>query len=82
MIETSRNERTSTRQLISPVLAVICLAVMFLLSLLCPILTILRFPFNLVGVLTGGTGLAISFIAHRQFKKACFVTHVTPCTWA
>jgi protein-S-isoprenylcysteine O-methyltransferase Ste14 len=70
MIETSRNERTSTRQLISPVLAVICLAVMFLLSLLCPILTILCFPFNLVGVLTGGTGLAISFIAHRQFKKA------------
>jgi protein-S-isoprenylcysteine O-methyltransferase Ste14 len=69
MIKTVVYERTSTRQLISPVLAGFCLALMFLLSLLCPILPILRFPFNLVGVLIGGTGLGLSFMAHRQFKR-------------
>ena len=69
MINISGNEQTSTRQLISPVLAGFCLAIMFLLGLLWPILPILRFPFNLVGALIGGTGLGISLMAHSQFKK-------------
>ena len=69
MIQISTEERTSTQQLISPVLTMICLVTMFLLSWFCPILRILRFPFNLVGVLVGGTGLAICFAAQRQFKR-------------
>jgi protein-S-isoprenylcysteine O-methyltransferase Ste14 len=70
MIQTNGKERASTKQLISPVLAVICLATMFLLSRLWPIRPILHFPFTLVGVFVGGTGLAISLAAHQQFKKA------------
>jgi len=69
MADVKGNGRTSTRQLISPVLAVICLAIMFLLSWLWPFLRILHFPFNLVGMLIGGFGLAICFAAQRQFKK-------------
>jgi len=70
MIKTNENERTSARQLIAPVLTVICLAVMFLLGWLCPIVPVLRFPFNLAGVCIGGAGLAICLAAHRQFKQA------------
>jgi protein-S-isoprenylcysteine O-methyltransferase Ste14 len=70
MIKTHENERTSTRQLISPVLAVICLTLIFLLSWLWPILWFLRFPFNLVGMLVGQIGLVICLTAHRQFKQA------------
>ncbi len=70
MIKTNDRERTATRQLISPVLAVICLGIMVLLDRLWPVWTVLRFPFNLVGVLIGGTGLAICLAAHRQFMEA------------
>ena len=68
MINPNRNERTYTRQLISPVLTAICLVTMFLMSRLCPILQILRFPFNLGGMLIGGSGLAVCYAAHHQFK--------------
>jgi len=69
MIKANENEGSSTRQLIAPVLAVICLAIMIPLGWLWPILTILRFPFNLGGLLVGGAGLAICFAAQRQFKQ-------------
>ena len=70
MIQTSENKRASARQLIAPVLTVICLAVMLLLGWLCPIVLLLRFPFNLVGVPIAGTGLAVCLAAHRQFMQA------------
>ena len=69
MIKASENEQSSTRQLIAPVLAVICLAIMVLLNWLWPILTILRFPFNLGSLFIGGAGLAICLAAQRQFKQ-------------
>jgi protein-S-isoprenylcysteine O-methyltransferase Ste14 len=49
-------------------LAVICLAIMFLLHWLWPLL-IIHPPFNLAGFLLVGTGLAICFRAQRQFRK-------------
>jgi protein-S-isoprenylcysteine O-methyltransferase Ste14 len=58
------------RQLISPVLAVICLGVMLLLDWLCPILFFVSFPLNLAGLLPVGVGLTLSFAAQRQFQKA------------
>ncbi len=64
------NQRSPAWQLISPVLAMICLAAMLLLNRLCPILHVLRFPFDLIGLLVGGFGLAICCAAHRQFKRA------------
>jgi protein-S-isoprenylcysteine O-methyltransferase Ste14 len=58
-----------TKQLISPVLASICLALMLLLHWFYPIGQWLYFPLNLAGLLPGGMGLATCFTAHRQFKK-------------
>jgi protein-S-isoprenylcysteine O-methyltransferase Ste14 len=69
MITATRNRIASRRQLISPVLAMICLAIMFLLGWLWPAMPILPFPFNLAGFFIGGTGLAICFAAQQQFKK-------------
>ncbi len=70
MIKTKDGGQVTPRQLISPVLAAICLTLMVLLDRLCPVLAILRFPSNLAGVLVGGSGLAICLTARRQFKKA------------
>lgn len=64
-----KNEPRTNRQLISPVLTVICLAVMFLLNWFFPLATIVQPSFVLVGLLIGGFGLAICFTAHGQFKK-------------
>jgi protein-S-isoprenylcysteine O-methyltransferase Ste14 len=58
-----------TKQLISPVLASICLALMLFLHWFYPIGQWFYFPLNLAGLLLGGLGLAICFAAHRQFKK-------------
>jgi protein-S-isoprenylcysteine O-methyltransferase Ste14 len=69
MTTASRNQQITTKQLICPVLAVICLAIMFMLGWLWPIMLIFWFPLNLAGLLLGGVGLAISFAAQQQFKK-------------
>jgi protein-S-isoprenylcysteine O-methyltransferase Ste14 len=69
MIKPGTNEPTFTCQLISPVLAVICLAGMCILDRFYPILPILRFPLNLAGLFIGGIGLAVCWVAHRQFKR-------------
>jgi protein-S-isoprenylcysteine O-methyltransferase Ste14 len=58
-----------TKQLISPVLASICLALMLFLHWFYPAGIWLHFPFNLAGLLLGGLGLAICFTAQQQFKK-------------
>jgi protein-S-isoprenylcysteine O-methyltransferase Ste14 len=70
MTALAKNRQPAARQLISPVLAVICLATMFLLSWFCPLLPILLPPFNLAGLLIGGFGLAFCYTAKQQFKKA------------
>ncbi len=69
MTTTFRSKQTPTRQLISPVLAVICLTIMFLLGWFCPILSIIRFPFNLAGLFVSSAGLGFCFAAQQQFKK-------------
>ncbi len=69
MLSLSNTKPSATRQLISPVLASICLVSMALLHWLCPVGTLICFPFNLAGLLIGGLGLTISFAAHGQFKK-------------
>jgi protein-S-isoprenylcysteine O-methyltransferase Ste14 len=68
MISTSETKTPSTKQLISPVLACICLTLMLLLHWLFPVRMLLHFPFDLAGLLLGGLGLTICFLAHRQFK--------------
>lgn len=69
MLSLSETKPSAARQLIAPVLAGICLVLMLLLHWLYPVGLLLHFPFNLVGLLLSGLGLAISFMAHRQFKK-------------
>ena len=69
MLSLSETKPAATKQLISPVLASICLAVMLLLHWLYPIGLLIHFPFNLAGLLLGGLGLAICFAAQQQFKK-------------
>jgi protein-S-isoprenylcysteine O-methyltransferase Ste14 len=69
MLSLSKTKPSAARQLIAPVLAGICLALMLLLHWLYPVGLLIRFPFNLTGLLLGGLGLTISFAAHRQFKK-------------
>lgn len=64
-----KSKHSTKRQLISPVLAVICLVIMFLLNWLCPLMSIIQPPFNLAGLLIGGIGLAICYTAQQQFKK-------------
>jgi len=69
MLSLSETKTSATRQLISPVLVCICLALMLLLHWIYPIGLLLRFPFNLAGLLLSSPGLAICFMAHLQFKK-------------
>src|SRR5512145_890460 len=69
MTTTTDLKQPATRQLISPVLAVICLAIMFFLNWLWPIMALVPTPFNWFGLLLGGSGLAICFTAQQQFKK-------------
>jgi protein-S-isoprenylcysteine O-methyltransferase Ste14 len=69
MLSLSETQPFATKQLISPVLASICLVLMLLLHWLCPIGPLIHFPFNLIGLLCSGLGLTTCFVAHRQFKK-------------
>jgi protein-S-isoprenylcysteine O-methyltransferase Ste14 len=69
MSSLTKAQPSITKQLISPVLACICLALMLLLHWLYPAGLLLRFPVNLAGLLLSGLGLAICFIAQQQFKK-------------
>ncbi len=69
MLSLSKTKPCATRQLIAPILACICLVSMTLLHWLCPVGTLIRFPFNLAGFLIGGLGLTICLAAHGQFKK-------------
>lgn len=69
MSSLSKTKPSAIRQLIAPILACICLTLMALLHWLCPVESLVRFPFNLAGLLTGGLGLTICFAAHGQFKK-------------
>jgi len=69
MLSQSETKAPITRQLISPVLASICLVLMVLLQWLYPLGLLIHFPFNMAGLLLGGLGLAICFAAHQQFKK-------------
>ncbi|MFZ5909310.1 MAG: methyltransferase family protein [Chloroflexota bacterium] len=69
MLSLSKTKPSATKQLIAPVLAGICLALMLLLNWLYPIGLLVHFPFNLAGSLLNGLGLTICFVAHRQFKK-------------
>ena len=54
MLSLSETKPAATKQLISPVLASICLAVMLLLHWLYPIGLLIHFQFNLAGLLLGG----------------------------
>ncbi len=69
MLSLSKTKPSATRQLIAPILVCICLVSMALLHWFCPVGTLIRFPFNLAGLLIGGLGLTICFAAHGQFKK-------------
>jgi protein-S-isoprenylcysteine O-methyltransferase Ste14 len=69
MLSLSETKPSATRQLIAPVLSSICLALMMLLHWLYPVGLLLRFPFNLAGLLLSGLGLTICLAAHQQFKK-------------
>jgi protein-S-isoprenylcysteine O-methyltransferase Ste14 len=69
MLSLSKTKPPATRQLISPVLAIICLMLMLLLHWLYPVGLLIHFPFNLTGLLFVGLGLTICFVAQQQFKK-------------
>jgi protein-S-isoprenylcysteine O-methyltransferase Ste14 len=69
MLSISKTKPSANRQLISPVLAVICLALMLSLHWLYPLVSLIPFPFDLTGLLVSGLGLTVCFVAHRQFKK-------------
>jgi protein-S-isoprenylcysteine O-methyltransferase Ste14 len=69
MLPLSKTKLSAIKQLIAPVLASICLALMLLLYWLYPIGSLIRFPFNLTGLLFSGLGLTVCFVAQRQFKK-------------
>ncbi len=69
MLSLSKTIPSPAKQLISPVLAGICLASMLLLHWLCPFVAVIHFPFNLTGLLLGGAGLTVSLAAHGQFTK-------------
>jgi protein-S-isoprenylcysteine O-methyltransferase Ste14 len=69
MLSVSKTKPSANRQLISPVLAVICLALMLSLHWLYPLVSLIPFPFDLTGLLVSGLGLIICFVAHRQFKR-------------
>ena len=69
MLSHSETKLLVEKQLISPVLTCICLALMLVLHLLYPVGLLIHFPFNLAGLLFCGPGLATCFAAHKQFKK-------------
>jgi protein-S-isoprenylcysteine O-methyltransferase Ste14 len=69
MLSLSETKPSATKQLIFPVLAIICLALMLLFHWLYPIGLLIRFPFGLTELLLGGLGLITCFAAQRQFKK-------------
>jgi protein-S-isoprenylcysteine O-methyltransferase Ste14 len=69
VLSLSKPKPSATRQLIAPVLATICLTLMLLLHWFYPIGLLIRFPFNLTGLLFSGLGLMMCFAAHWQFKK-------------
>ncbi len=69
MATISKDKHHATRQLISPVLTLICLGIMFLLNWLCPLVSIVRPPVNLSGLLVIGIGFGVCFTAHGQFKR-------------
>jgi protein-S-isoprenylcysteine O-methyltransferase Ste14 len=64
------NSKLPGRQLIAPVLTLICLAAMFLLGWLWPLVRFARLPFNLAGLLLAAAGLSICLAGQRQFRKA------------
>jgi len=70
MLSLPKTQTSITKQLISPVLSSICLALMILLHWFYPVGLLIQFPLNLAGLLPGGLGLGICFAAHHQFKKA------------
>jgi protein-S-isoprenylcysteine O-methyltransferase Ste14 len=64
------NEQSfAQKNLIAPVMTVICLAAMLLLNWLWPLVPVLRYPLNLCGFFLVGVGLVISFGAKYQFDK-------------
>ena len=69
MLSVSKTKPSANRQLISPVLAGICLALMLSLHWFYPVVSLIPFPFDLGGSLISGLGLTICFVAHRQFKQ-------------
>ncbi len=69
MLSLSNTQPSVTKQLISPVLAGICLALMVLLHWFYPIGSLIHFPFNLAGLLFSGLGFTICLVGQRQFKK-------------
>jgi len=69
MASLSAAQPSVTKQLISPVLAGICLALLLLLHWLYPLGLLIHIPFNLAGLLPGGFGLTACFAAQQQFKK-------------
>lgn len=69
MLSPSKTRPFASRQLIAPVLTSICLLVMVLLHRLYPIGLLIRFPFNLTGLLFSGLGLTTCLAAQRQFRK-------------
>ncbi|MFZ6028445.1 MAG: methyltransferase family protein [Chloroflexota bacterium] len=70
MTTTTHTQQPEERQLISPVLTVICLATMLLLNWLWPIAGPVTPPFNRIGLFVGAGGLALCLVAQRQFRKA------------
>jgi protein-S-isoprenylcysteine O-methyltransferase Ste14 len=57
------------RKLLPPTLVLLCLIGMLVVHFLCPIAQLLSLPFNLIGLLPLGLGLALSATAERQFKS-------------
>src|ERR1039457_6529008 len=58
------------RRLLPPILLLICLGLMFLLTWLWPIVTFLRVPWNLVGLVPLVLGGAMGVAGIRRIKKS------------
>ncbi len=69
MFSLSRTKPPATRQLISPVLAGICLGLMLLLHWLYPFELLVPSPLNLIGLVPGIAGMVICIIAQHHFRK-------------
>lgn len=63
------------RKLKPPWLVLICLGVMFLLSWLWPVLTFLRYPWNLLGLVPLLLGLAVSRAGMLRIRKSGTTIH-------